>query len=100
MDLSLRGFSKSPIKESASEVAWVYGVYFTTRFYQTLLNKDFLTEEAKEGFTRVVPKAKANLDDWLGWERALMEFCGEYTMKLGTAKSQEELNEVLRKCKY
>lgn len=100
VDLALRGFSKSPIKESPSEVAWVYGVYFTTRFYQPLLNKDFLAEEAKEGFTRVVPKTKTNLDDWLGWERALMEFCGEYTMQLGTAKSQKELKEVLQKCKY
>jgi hypothetical protein len=100
VDLSLRGFSKNPIKESASEVAWVYGVYFTTRLYQPLLNKDYLAEDAKEGFTRVVPKAKTNLDDWLGWERALMEFCGEYTMKLGTAKSQKEVKAVLQKCKY
>ena len=39
-------------------------------------------------------------DDWLGLERSLMDFCGEYTMKLGTAKSQRELKEVLQKCKY
>ena len=30
VDLTLHGFSKSAIKETASEVAWVYGSYFTT----------------------------------------------------------------------
>ena len=100
IDLTLHGFSKTAVKETASEAAWVYGSYVGVRFYQPLLRKDYLVDEAKEGFTRVVPKSKVQLDDWLGFERSLMELCGEYTMKLGAAKKQRELQDILQKCKY
>ncbi|HOW63721.1 MAG TPA: hypothetical protein P5186_03875 [Candidatus Paceibacterota bacterium] len=100
LDLTLRGFSKTVAKETASEVAWVYGAYFTIRFYQQLLNKAYLHEESKHGYTRVVPKSKVSMNDWLGFERSLMDFCANYAISFGNGKNQREVKEALQKCMY
>jgi hypothetical protein len=100
IDLTLNGFSKTIYKETASETAWLYGSYFKVRLYQQLLGRDFLNEEAKHGYSRVVPKAKQQMDDWTSFDLSMRGFCIEYAGKLGTDKKQREVKEALQKCRF
>jgi hypothetical protein len=97
-DLDLQGFKRVLHKETAAERAYIYGCFFKVRFYQELLGKDYLNEEAKQGYARVFPRAKEPVD-WLGYETSLTDFSREYTRKLGQDSKQNQVKEAFAKCK-
>lgn len=97
-DLDLQGFKRVLHKETAAERAYIYGCFFKVRFYQELLGKDYLNEEAKQGYARVFPRAKEPVD-WLGYETSLTDFSREYTRKLGQDSKQHQIKEAFAKCK-
>ena len=112
-DIGLNKFAKIQTSKSSIGSAYVYGAYVTVRFYEPVLNTEYIGTDLKNGEVAVVPAGQINSDDFAGYQDALRGLVLKFTDAfkhpdsdwLGKAASAKDIEnqmqtaeKIIRKC--
>ena len=85
ISLRLDGLKKIQFAATTAGAVWVYGAFFTIRFFEPLSQHEFFNAQVKMGANLTVPSSLGAVQDWPSYEEVIEQLFDEFTVAISPA---------------